>query len=251
MGALSQFISSVKARSGSGGVQDLAKKAAAQKALELVKTGMTLGLGTGSTVEFFLQGLGERVKEGLEVTGIPTSKQTERRARELGIPLAPTGYSLLATDLCVDGADRVDEKGCLIKGGGGALLREKLVASHSTSVCILVDPSKLVSVFDETFPVPVEVVQFGHASTQERLRSFGCEVAPRFDARGQTYLTDNNNLIFDCTFTTIPDAVAMELRMATVPGVVEVGIFSGLLDHLVVGAADGNAYVWNAQPMAV
>lgn len=229
------------------GSQDQAKKAAALAALELVESGMTLGLGTGSTVEFFLQGLAERIQAGLDVRGVPTSSKTEVRARELGIPLVDDGkYPSVENQLCVDGADRVDEAGNLIKGGGGALLREKLVATHSSRVCILVDPTKLVAVFDHTFPLPVECLDFGVNDTVQKIGESGCSVSLRKGRSDEPIRTDNNNVIADCVFQQIVDPVAVELRMLSLPGVMEVGIFSQLLDHLIVGFADGTALQWSA-----
>lgn len=246
MKLLSEFFLSVQERTVSFGSQDAAKRAAAGVALSLVQPGMRLGLGTGSTVEFFLQGLAEKVRDGLSVVGVPTSKATERRARELGIELAGSGsdFRQLATDLCVDGADRVEPEGALIKGGGGALLREKLVAENSQRVCIMVDSTKLVPVFDDSFALPVECVPFGIENTLARLASLGGEVSLRSDA-DKLFITDNGNYIADCIFTQIHDPVAAELSIKAFTGVVEVGIFSGLLDSLVVGFPDGESQTWN------
>jgi ribose 5-phosphate isomerase A len=247
MSELSSFFRQVDAYEGGTGSQDQAKKAAADKILDLVESGMTLGLGTGSTVEFFLQGLALRIQDGLAVAGVPTSSGTERRARELGIPLLePEGFPLLKNDICVDGADRVDLRGHLIKGGGGALLREKLVASSSSMVCILVDPSKLVPVFDHTFSLPVECVPFGIQTTIVALTASGCEASLRQVAKGQPLVTDNGNFIVDCSYQLIPDPEALLLRLTGLPGVVEVGIFSNLLDRLVVGFPNGTALEWSS-----
>lgn len=245
MDILTEFFQELSDKAPVQGPQDAAKQAAAEAALALVEPGMTLGLGTGSTVDFFLQGLARRMAQGLSVKGVPTSSATERRARELGIPLLePEGFPCLDNDLCVDGADRVDLRGQLIKGGGGALLREKLVAQNSKQVCILVDPSKMVPVFDQSFPLPVECVQFGIENTLNLLAGMGCEVALRGAAEGQPLLTDNGNFIADCTFPQIPDPQATGLRFKAITGVVEVGIFSSLLDRLVVGYADGSCLQW-------
>lgn len=246
MALLQTFFTTV-AKTSCEGSQDDAKRAAAQVALDFVKDGMTLGLGTGSTVEFFLQGLAQRIQqEGLKVSGIPTSAATQRRAKELGIPLkGDPDYPVLASDFCVDGADRVDLLGRLVKGGGGALLREKLVATHSQRVCILVDPSKLIDVFDQSFAIPVECVPFGVESTISVLGGFGCQVKLR-DKGGSPLVTDNGNVIADCCFQTIPEPVELEQQLLSVPGVVEVGIFSDLLDCLVVGFPDGSAESWMA-----
>lgn len=244
---LATFFSQVQSADPGQGDQDAAKAAAARIALGLVQPGMRLGLGTGSTVEFFLQGLAERLKQGLVIQGgVPTSASTERRARELGIPLlgAPD-YSSLQTDLCVDGADRVDRFGCLVKGGGGALLREKLVASHSHSVCIMVDPGKLREVLDSTFAVPVECITFGIASTKEKLASLGCQAVVRTASDGSEYRTDNGNTIVDCTFNQIPQPRSLAEQLRSVPGVVEIGLFLDLLDTLVVGLPGGSSLCWS------
>ena len=241
---LQTFFRQVEAYQDSGESQDDAKRAAAEAALELVEPGMTLGLGTGSTVEFFLQGLAEKIRQGLRVKGVPTSLVTQRRAGELGIPLhgAPH-YPDLKSQLCVDGADRVDVRGCLIKGGGGALFREKLVACHSERVCILVDPSKIREVLDESFAVPVECLNFGIDNTVEALAALGCTPTLRGTPESP-YLTDNGNLIVDCQFARIPDPVATALRISALTGVVEVGLFCDLLDMLIVGYKDGTAASW-------
>lgn len=241
---LSAFFERVEASGADDGPAELAKKAAADAALALVEPGMRLGLGTGSTVEFFLQGLASRIKDGLQISGVPTSRTTEKRATELGIPLlgAPD-YAELSTDLCVDGADRVDLGGALVKGGGGALFREKMVAGYSRRVCILVDPSKLRRVFDDSFAVPVECLPFGIENTVGALEGLGCRASLRVQD-GQPYLTDNGNLIVDCEFAQIPDPVATALRMSALVGVIEVGLFCNLLDYLVVGYSDGRVEEW-------
>lgn len=245
---LSSFFEQVARHDRAAGSQDEAKRAAASVALDMVEPGMRLGLGTGSTVEFFLQGLAERVKQGLEVVGVPTSGVTERRANELGIPLlgAPD-FPDLRSDLCVDGADRVDCEGNLIKGGGGALFREKLVATGSDRVCILIDPGKIRQVFDESFAVPVECLPFGIQNTVDRLSELGVRASRRLNADGQPYVTDNGNSIVDCELSRIPDPKALALRLSGLTGVVEVGLFCDLLDCLVVGFADGTALCWSEQ----
>ncbi len=225
--------------------QKAGKQAAAAAALELVEPGMSLGLGTGSTVRFFLEGLAGKIRAGLKVEGVPTSVGTEMMARELGIPLrGDTGdFPRLDNDLCVDGADRVDNEGHLIKGGGGALLREKMVAARSKRVCIMVDATKLEPVFSDSFPLPVEILPFGRENTVEELATAGCQPALRRTEEG-LLVTDNGNNIVDCTFETIPDPAALELRLKSLVGVVEVGIFTNLLDTLVLGGAEG-ATLWH------
>lgn len=237
---LSTFFETLRRRSEVSDSQDTAKKAAADAVLDQVESGMTLGLGTGSTVDYFLQGLAERVRQGLDISGVPTSEATERRASELGIPLlGGPEFPLLANQLCVDGADRVDQKGHLIKGGGGALFREKLVATHSEKVCILIDLSKVRSIFDDSFAVPVECLPFGLESIMAQIRKLDCTVSLRKSNDGSSVVTDNGNNIVDCLFSEIPDPESLNSRLSSVTGVVEVGLFCGLLDSLVVGFGDG------------
>lgn len=241
---LSSFFEKVADREDGDGSQDDAKRAAAQDALDLVESGMKLGLGTGSTVEFFLQGLARRIAQGLDVKGVPTSTVTEKRALELGVPLlGGPHFPELRTDLCVDGADRVDAAGNLVKGGGGALFREKLVALHSNHVCILVDPSKITKVFDDSFAIPVECLPFGIDDTISALAQLGCRAVRRRGAK-DWFVTDNGNAIVDCQFSHIPDPTASLLRISAVTGVVEVGIFCDLLDRLIVGFKDGSTLSW-------
>lgn len=241
---LTDFIRSHAAPDLSAEEQKSGKRAAAQAALELVEPGMTLGLGTGSTVKFFLEGLAERVKAGLKVDAVPTSCGTEKLARDLGIPLLGSSgdFPRLDNDLCVDGADRVDNGGHLIKGGGGALLREKMVASRSKRVCIMVDATKLEAVFSDSFPLPVECLPFGRENTVAELATAGCRPVLR-RAGDDLLVTDNGNNIVDCTFDSIPDPTALELRLKTLVGVVEVGIFTNLLDTLILGRPQG-AVIW-------
>lgn len=246
---LEEFIEKHRTDSLSPEDQLKAKKAAAMFALETIVDGMRLGLGTGSTVQCLLQGLSERLKLGLHsVVGVPTSKATEQMALELGIPLdLDPDFSELSNDLCVDGADRVDARGNLIKGGGGALLREKMVAYHSRRSVILVDPTKLQSVLTSSFPVPVEVLPFGVQSTIGILAEAApCEGLPtlRRDRTGELVTTDNGNVLVDCPYKVIPDPVALELSLKSVPGVVEVGLFCGIMDQLVVGHPNGEVSIW-------
>ncbi len=226
--------------------QQAAKRSAALAALALVEDGMTLGLGTGSTVAFFLEGLAARIaSEGLSVRGVPTSVGTEDLARKYGIPLVGDDgrYPDLANDLCVDGADRVDAGGHLIKGGGAALLREKMVAAASRRLCILVDATKLEPVLGDSFPVPVECLAFGVESTMRHLASQGCQVRLR-EKNGALVLTDNGHCVADCTFSRLPEPAETEARLLKIPGVVEVGLFVGMMSTLILGRPDGTACIW-------
>jgi len=214
-----------------------AKKIAAEKALDFVENGMVLGLGTGSTVKYFLEALGREIKGGnlKEVIGIPSSKNTERISRELGIPLA-TLDEYHEIDLDVDGADEVDEKFNLIKGGGGAHTREKIVATASKKFVVIVDERKLVGKF--TFPVPVEVLKFSKKLVEDQLREMGGVPKLR-----ENFLTDEGNIILDTKFLVI-QAEKLEVRINEISGVLENGIFSRRKpEKVVVGYRDGKVKV--------
>ena len=218
--------------------QDLQKRAAAAAALDSVEDGMVLGLGTGSTAAVFVDLLGARVREGLRVTGVPTSERTAEQARSLGISLAQLGDHP-ALDLVVDGADEVDTASlALIKGLGGALLREKLVALAGRRMIVIVDEGKLVPTLGRG-PVPVEIVAFGAPTTLARLREVGADPAIRQAADGAPYRTDGGNLIVDCRFAPIRDPAALHARLKALTGVVETGLFPDLASRVVVGTPAG------------
>lgn len=187
---------------------------------------MVLGLGTGSTVQFVIEELARRAKAGEMLIGVPTSKRTEEECRRLGFPLT-TLAAHPTIDLTIDGADELDAALNLIKGGGGALLREKVVAAASKRMAVVADAGKLVTVLGSTFAVPVEVVPFATATVQPRLEALGARVARR-QKDGTDYVTDNGNAILDARFVSIPDPVRMESRIKMIPGVAEVGLFCGL-----------------------
>jgi len=217
------------------------KRAAGRLAADLVETGQRVGLGTGSTVFFTLERLGERIQgEGLEIVGVPTSEDTTRKARELGIPLG-TLEEIDALDLTIDGADEIDPRFDMIKGGGGALLREKVVAANSAEVVIVVGAGKVVERLGTTFDLPVEVVPFARAAVARRIAALGGVPAVR-GGEASPYLTDNGNGILDVHFEGgIADAAALERDLGAIPGVVESGLFIGLAQRLVVGNDDGTA----------
>lgn len=210
------------------------KKTAALESLKSVKDGMVLGLGTGSTVVHLLDGLAKLVKKGVKVTGVPTSKETARRARELGISIDENFTGII--DLDIDGADEIDKAGNMIKGGGGALLREKLVAANSRKVCIIADKYKYKPEGLGKFGVPVEIFPYMHGNTQKNIESLGGKCTLR---KNGDFITDNGNLILDCDFGIIEDPPSLEARMKRIPGVAEVGIFTNLCDIVILGTEDG------------
>ena len=214
------------------------KRAAAAKALEYLTDGMKLGLGTGTTAEIFLELLAARVRGGLNVIGVPTSERTAEKARSLGIPLASLDDQA-PLDLTIDGADEADRKLNLLKGAGGALLREKIVAMSSKRMMVIADKSKLVSRLGK-FPLPVEVLEFGQKTTAERIRQvlakFGySDVSVTLRSRdGLTFVSDSGNLIYDCALNAISSAPKLAAALADVPGVVEHGLFIGVATTLII-----------------
>src|SRR5437879_8933674 len=202
---------------------DQEKEAAARSSLRFVKDGQVVGLGTGSTAAYFIKLLGGEVKKGLRVRGIPTSIRSRELALSLGIPLI-TLDDCQEIDVTVDGADEVDPQLRWIKGGGGALLREKIVASATKQLVIVCDATKRVPVLGQ-FPLPVEVIQFAHAVVLIEIEALGAAVGLRRGADGKPYLTDENNHILDCRFGQIPDADGLARQLNAMPGVVEHGLF--------------------------
>jgi ribose 5-phosphate isomerase A len=219
---------------------DRQKAAAAAEAVEWVEDGMVVGLGTGSTAAHAVRALGARVRQGLRIEGIPTSRATEALAQEVGIPLTDFGRTT-RLDLTIDGADEVDGSLTLIKGGGGALLREKIVAAASTRVAIVVDAGKWKERLG-AFPLPVEVIPFGWQVVAERAKSLGATPALRKGKDGSPFVTDEGHWILDCAFGRIPDAKGLSARLKEIPGVVEHGLFVGLA-HAVLIARDGGVDV--------
>lgn len=221
------------------------KKIAAEKATESVKSGMVVGLGTGSTVYYALLKLGDRVREGLDIVGIPTSDGTERIAVAQQIPLT-TLAAHPTIDLTIDGADEVDPHLNLIKGGGAALVREKIIANASKKILIVVDESKVSRVLGTNFPLPVEIVRFGWKATQTAVNricgSSTLRLALAHD-RDQPLITDNGNYILDCHFDSIPAPDQVEWQLNNIPGVVENGIFVNRADKIIVGTPSGIRYM--------
>ena len=220
---------------------DIGKKAAAEAAVSLVEDGMTLGLGTGSTVAFALDALARRIQaEGLRIRGVPTSEQTAARARALGIALTDLA-AVPELDLAIDGADEVEEASlCLIKGHGGALLREKIVASSARRFVVIVDESKVVPRLGTRMSLPVEVVRFAHVATARRLERLAGPAVLRPGADGAPFITDNGNVIYDVQSRgPIADPAALERDLDAIVGVVESGLFTRGVERAIVGAADG------------
>ncbi len=223
---------------------DQEKKAAALRALDLVEDGMKVGIGTGSTADHFTRGLGEKVAAGFKVVGVPTSEATATLAKSLNIPLT-TLDEAGTLDLTVDGADEADSSFRLIKGGGGALLREKIVARASKRMAVIVDSSKLVPTLG-AFKLPVEIVPFGADITRTQIEKGAAEfgtaqpltVSWRKRDNGDLFLTDGGHYILDCAFEEIRDAEGLTRFLLTLPGVVETGLFLGLATEIIVARGD-------------
>ena len=219
------------------------KRQAAEVALSMVEPGMKLGLGTGSTAAAFVDLLGAKVKQGLDVLCVPTSEATRAQAAALGIPLTTLDEEPFL-DLTIDGADEIDQELRLIKGGGGALLREKIVATASDRMIVIADATKLVDSLGR-FPLPIEVVPFGLGATLSMIemltRDCGVEgeLVVRKLASGELFKTDSGNLIVDAHYSAIDDPEMLDEALKMVPGVVENGLFIGIADVAIVAGADG------------
>ena len=211
------------------------KQRAAEAAVEYVKDGMIVGLGTGSTTEFAVKKLGERVRDGLAIRGIPTSDVTKVQAEEEGIPLIDFSETMYI-DLTIDGADEIDINLNMIKGGGAALLREKIVASASKEEIIIVSHEKFVKQLG-SFPLPVEVIPFGWQVIFNQLETLGGSPDLRLK-QGQPLRTDQGNYIIDCRFRQIIDASQLEQRLNMIPGVVENGLFTGLCTRMIMAEGE-------------
>mgnify|MGYP006288694379 CR=1 FL=1 len=217
------------------------KQQAARKALSLIRNGMTLGLGSGSTTAYFVDMLGEKVATGAltDIRGVPTSEATAQRARELGIPLTTLEeYSHL--DMAVDGADEVDPNLNLIKGLGRALLREKIVEIHARRFVVIVDESKLVERLGQGGPLPVELVTFQAQAHIRWLNTLGCRAEQWYEDDGSPVVTDNGNYLALCRFEGgIPDPYELAERLSTRPGIVEHGLFLDMASEVIVAGEDG------------
>ena len=213
-------------------LRDQEKALAAAASLDFVKDGQIVGLGSGSTAARAIRALGARVRAGLKIRGIPTSVRSGDLAIELGIPLT-TFEEVQEIDVTIDGADEFDPHLNLVKGGGGALLREKIVASASKQMVVVADSSKQVSVLG-TFPLPVEVIGFAQSLIEKEIAALGATATLRRDPQGNVYVTDEGHHILDCRFGRIPDPPALARRLSDMPGIVEHGLFLGMASVVVM-----------------
>lgn len=214
-----------------------AKQAAAFKAVSYIEDGMVVGLGTGSTAYWAIHYVAERVAQGLKIVSVATSEETARIATEKGITISSLD-SVDYIDIDIDGADETDPHRNLIKGGGGALLREKIVAAASKRFIVIADESKMVDVLGK-FSLPVEVLIFGWQHTAKHLAKLKCEISLR-KKNDAVFVTDNGNYILDCNFQTIPDPATLQQKINAIPGVVENGLFVGAAERVIIGYNDGS-----------
>jgi ribose 5-phosphate isomerase A len=221
-----------------------AKKEVGLYAVNFIKPGMTIGLGSGTTVYWFIRELGKLVAEGLQVTGVPTSIKTAELAKEAGIVLSQLDVASRLS-LTIDGADEIDPNGQLIKGGGGALLQEKIIAAASEQVIIIADRSKLVRQLGE-FPLPVEVVPVGYKQVREQIISGGfCKKVDVRKQDNEIFVTDHQHYILDCHFERIVNAKELNIDLHLIPGVVETGLFINIADKAIIGYEDGRVELIN------
>lgn len=216
------------------------KQRAADAAVALIESNMVVGLGTGSTAELFINSLGAALRGGRlrGIRGVPTSKKSEAQARQLGIALVSLAEAG-QIDIDVDGADEIDPRLDLVKGLGGALLREKIIAQNSKRMIVIADESKKVQTLGTHCPLPIEVLPFEHEVQRNFLRGLGCEPVLRLALDGKPFVTDNGNLIYDCRFERIADAAKLERKLANRAGIVETGLFLGIAWIALVAKADG------------
>lgn len=217
---------------------DSLKKAAAMTAVDFVRDGMVVGLGTGSTATHMVRALGEKVRAGMKLRGVPTSQQTAELARQSGIPLIDS-ENRWEIDVAIDGADQVDTDFNLIKGGGGALLKEKIVAASAKQFIVLVDHTKQVPALGGSFPLPIEVITFGWGSTAREIEALTKSRVVLREHNGTPFTTEAGNLIVDVHLARIDRPRELELALNQIPGIVETGLFVGRTDILIVGTPQG------------
>ena len=213
------------------------KEVAAREAVKYVEDGMVVGLGSGSTAKIAIKLLGEMVEAGVNIVGIPTSKESEDLGRRAGILIGEL-KARSVVDITIDGADEVDPDMNLVKGLGGALVREKIVATATNLEIIVIDESKLVDFLGQKVPLPVEIVRFSHEATVHRVGQLGCKCMLRMK-HGERFVSDNGNYIVDCKFARIDDPMKLETEINLIPGVVDSGLFLGLADKVIVATKDG------------
>jgi ribose 5-phosphate isomerase A len=217
---------------------EILKKNAAEKAVDYVDDGMIVGLGTGSTVKYALNKLAKRIKkEKIKIVGIPTSSNTSKIAKELNIPLSTLDECEII-DLTIDGADEIDENLNLIKGGGGALTREKIIAANSKKVIIVADETKITKKIGISSSLPVEILPFGYTATIRKIEELGCTTKLR-QVIDNPYITDNGNYIVDCDFDGIDEPEELDAMLNNIPGVVENGLFVNLATMAIIGSREG------------
>ena len=214
------------------------KESAARAAVEYVKDGHVVGLGTGSTARYVVLALGERVKAGLTIKGVPTSRETAELARQQGIPLIDQDNAWVI-DVAIDGADQVDPAFNLIKGGGGALLKEKIVAASAKQFIVLVDHTKQVPVLGGSFPLPIEVIPFGWGSTAREIEALTKSRVVLRERNGSPFNTEAGHVILDVHLPRIDNPRELEIALNLIPGVIETGLFVGRTDLLIVGTPNG------------
>lgn len=216
------------------------KQLAAEKAVEFIADGMVVGLGTGSTAYWAIQKIAQRIHEGLRIRAVASSRDSEELANKLGIPMVPFS-EIDIIDLTIDGADEVDTHLNLIKGGGGALVREKILAINSKRFFVIIDESKQVEHLGQ-FPLPVEIVPFAANLTMNKLNELGCSTRIRM-SKDKEYITDNGNIIVDCNFEKIVEPIELNKQINLIPGVVDNGLFARMVSTLIIGYKDGKVMV--------
>ncbi len=217
---------------------DQLKKSAGAEAAQFIRNGMVVGLGTGSTAKHMIRALGERVRAGMTLRGVPTSKETAALAQQVGILLLEAN-NRWEIDVAIDGADQVDPQFNLIKGGGGALLKEKIVAASAKQFIVVVDHTKQVPILGGTFPLPIEVVPFGWGSTARMIESLTKSPAVLRECNGAPFLTEAGHFIVDVHLDQINQPGDLETALNLIPGVVETGLFVGRTNVLIVGTPQG------------
>ena len=221
---------------------NVAKSAAARMAASLVEDGMCLGLGSGSTFLLVVEELGSRIREeGLSISGVPTSSGTEQAARAVGISILSLDEAS-RLDIAIDGADEIDPNRNMIKGGGAALVREKIVAAAADEMVVVIDENKIVDRLGVAFPLPIEVLAFGARQAEAAIAQTGCDTALRC-VDGQPVITDNGNYIIDCHYNGIDDAAALHDQLNGLPGVLDNGLFIGMAGRVLVGHQDGQGRI--------